>query len=132
MVLELSSGGLARAHAALLAGLLGLSAARPGPRGRYTGIALGAVVVLVVPILWIGRSATTPRAPVAWGFYLPLMLSLAMPFLAAAAAILLQGRRAVPASPAVRLGITLAAYLFGLTLSYPVSFNYSLFYFLIR
>ena len=132
MMLDLSSGGLARAHAALLAGLLGLSAVRPGATGRYASVALGAVLALVVPILWIERSATTPRAPVAWGFYLPLMFSLAIPFVASAGALLLLAGRSVPAPAAVRLGVTLVAYLFGLALSYPVSFNYSLFYFLIR
>ena len=132
MVLELSSGGLARAHAALLTGLLALSAARPGSRLCYAGVTSGAAFVLMIPIVWIGGSRTTVRAPVAWAFYLPLMLSLAIPFLAAAGAILLRARRAGPASSAHRVGVTLAAYLMGLVLSYPVSFNYSLFYFLIR
>lgn len=122
------------AHAALGVVLAGAVFARPHTWPRRLLLGIGVATTVLVPAVWVGLpwSPWPARSSVVLGFYLGYFLSLAIPFGLAAMVAILQGRRRSPPRYLGRVWLPLAAYLVGLLVSYPVSYNYALLYPLIR
>jgi len=134
MGLETPSQSLAYAHIALVALLTVLVLWRPRAWIRLAVLGVGYLITLSLPVLWVGPVWTEPPElrRFAWSFFLAFASSLGIPYSLGAVAVTILARR--PEVPALRARIAwpLAAYLVGLLLSLPVSFNHALAYPFIR
>ena len=132
--LDIPSQSLGITHVALAGGLAALALARPRAWVLRLALGFGIGVVALLPILWVGP--LWPEGPelfkVMADFYIAFFLSLVIPFGAGAVAVVLLARRSSAPRSVLRGVLPLAAYVVGLVASYPVSFNYSLLYGLIR
>ncbi len=134
MGLEIPSQSLGYAHLALVALLVGVAAWRPQSWVRLALLGLAFLITVGLPILWVGPAWTeSPELHrFAWGFFLAFASSLGIPFASGAIAVTVLARRSDAPSLGARLIWPLAAYLAGLLVSLPVSFNHALAYPLIR
>lgn len=134
LALAVAPRSLAVVHLGLAAGLVTLTAMAPRAAVRHTVLGLCLALTLVLPALWVGPAwrdaAAGGRMP--WSFYLSFVASLAIPFAVATIASTWVARRPYPTALRWRLAIPLLGYIAGLLLSYPVSYNYALFYLLLR
>ncbi len=134
MGLEIPSQSLGYAHLLLMALLGWLALWQPSSRVRLALLAMALLLTLAVPVLWVGPLWTEPPETrhFTWGFYLAFASSLGIPFGFGAIAVTVLARRSSPPSRVARLLWLSAAYLAGLLISIPVSFNHALAYPLIR
>jgi hypothetical protein len=132
--LDVPSRSLGYAHTVLGLGLGSLAFLQPRTWLRNLSLGAAFLVTLYLPATWVGPlwDAPAESARFVWGFYLTFAMSLGMPFAAAAIVLTFLARRTQPVSPSKSLFIVLGAYLAGILASFPVSFNYSLLYPLIR
>jgi hypothetical protein len=134
MGFEVPSASLGYAHIGLVVILTVLALWRPSSWVRLTGLGVALLITLALPVLWVGPAWTEPPEArrFAWGFFLAFASSLGIPFAFGAFAVTALARR--PETPArwARLTWTLAAYVVGLVVSLPVSFNHALAYPFIR
>ncbi len=134
MGMELPSQSLGYTHLLLLGLLLLLALSRPVAWVRLVVLGGALAGTLLLPARWVGAAWESPPEEMrfAWGFFLSFVSSLGIPFACGAVAVTLLARRSSPPPLRARLGWTLAAYLAGILLSLPVSFNYALAYPLLR
>lgn len=132
--LEAPSQSLRLAHIVLALGLTAVAVARPRPWLRRLAFTTGVALVVFLPILWVGPFWSDGPGLFTFirGFYFRLLLSLAIPFVAAAVAVVLLARHRSPPELLIRITLPLTTYIAGLIASFPVSFNYALLYSFIR
>ena len=132
--LEVPSRSLGIAHVALAASLVAVALIRPRTSVRRLALGLGAGLALLLPILWLGPiwSEDGEHRRFVWGFYLTFVLSLGIPFGVGAMTVVFMARSSPSPRTVVSLALPAVAYILGLLLSYPISFNYALLYGLIR
>lgn len=130
MGMEIPSRSLGYAHLAILAALVLLAIGRPGRAIRLSVLAVLLAITLALPSLWVGPAWESPPEleRFAWGFFLSFVSSLGIPFAGGALAVTVLARREAAPRLSARIGWPVAAYLVGLVVSLPVSFNYALAY----
>jgi hypothetical protein len=128
------SQSLGLVHLGLMAGLTCLAVFEPHNRLRNALLGFGLLLTLFFPWLWVRPSLMGPDASprFVWGFFLTFLLSLALPFAVTTTVVTIVARRPRPVRLAARVGIPIVTYLLAVLASFPVSFNYALFYPLIR
>jgi hypothetical protein len=132
--LTLSPESLGITHLALAGTLIGLALLRPRTSARHLVVGLGIVLTLLLPFRWVGPlwSAGPEWLAFLLGFYQKLVLSLAIPFGIGAVVVTRLAHCAPPPRSLTAGALIVAAYVLGLVVSYPVSFNYALLYPLLR
>jgi hypothetical protein len=134
MGLELPAQSLGYTHMALVVLLAVLALWRPPSWVRLILLGAAFLMTLALPVLWVGPVWTEPPEArrFAWDFLLAFASSLGIPFAFGAIAVTVLARRPVTPSLWARISWPLAAYVVGLAVSIPVSFNHALAYPLIR
>lgn len=125
---------LGYAHAVMGLGLGSLAFLQPRTWLRNLILGTTFLVTLYLPATWVGPlwEERAESARFVWSFYLTFALSLGIPFAVAAVVLTFLARRTQPVSPSKSLLIVVGAYVAAIIVSFPVTFNYSLLYPVIR